>query len=176
MSDIQPGDVIAVSTPGGVFTSQWWIRFGAALRNKPNLSNHIVVAHHWDAQKTLWGIEGRPGGVGWVDCTGYLRSAGMVNNAAQLKSTAQRAGVCLTMKAMLGTPYDWDAITADAASDCGITLPGWNPDWTGTVPGHVVCSSVAEYAYVKNGLKAPKGDRGCQPADWDEFIVTEAWV
>lgn len=170
---VAPGDVLAVNTGDG--WGSWWIRFGAAVRNRPNLSNHVVVVHHVDARGTVWGIEGRPGGVGWVDCTVYLRSRNLVTNAAQPKTSAQRAAVCKTMEALLGTAYDWDAIVNDGATDLGIHLPDWSPDWTGTVPGHVVCSSAAQYAYLKNGLACPPGDRGCQPSDWDAFILNEGW-
>lgn len=171
---VLPGDVLAVSTGNG--WGSWWIRMGAALHGQPNLSNHIAVVHHTDAEGTVWGIEGRPGGVGWADCGGYLRSVNLLANAAQPKTAAQRASVCATMQALLGTAYDWAAVVSDGAADLGIRLPGWSPDWTGTVPGHVVCSSAAQYAYLKNGLACPPGDRGCQPSDWDSFIINEGWL
>jgi hypothetical protein len=56
-----------------------------------------------------------------------------------------------------------------------MTLPGWDPSWHGTVPGHLVCSSAAAYAYGKAGLPRPPGDRACQPAGWDTFILTRGW-
>lgn len=169
------GDVLAVNTGNGPMS--WWIRLGAALRNQPNLSNHVAVVHHIDSNGTVWGIEGRPGGVGWVDCTVYLRSRNLLTNAAQPKTSAQRSAVRGVMGALLGTPYDWDAIVNDAATDLHIELPGWEPDWrTGTVPGHVVCSSAAQYAYLKCALACPPGDRGCQPSDWDVFIINQGWV
>lgn len=176
MTAVAPGDVLALRTPGNWKTSQWWIRFGAALRNKPNLSNHICVAHHYDANHTLWGIEGRPGGVGWVDCSQYLKSAGLLTNADQPKTDAQRAAVAKTMETMLHTGYDWEAIVVDGAADLGVDVAGWEPDWDNGVPAHVVCSSVAQYAYVKAGLKVPAGGRYCQPADWDEFILGKGWL
>ena len=168
----QPGDVLAVRSTGWAGRL---IRFGAALRDTPNLSNHIAVVHHRDAKGTLWVYEGRPGGVAQQDATAYLNSRWTLTNAAQPKTDAQRAAVTATMGALFGTAYSWDAIAADAATDLGITLPGWDPSWRGTVPGHVVCSSLAAYAYAKAALLHPPGDRGCQPADWDEWIITRAW-
>jgi hypothetical protein len=173
VTGLLPGDVLAVRSPG---RPAWWIRIGAALRDQPNLSNHIAVAHHLDASGTLWGIEGRPGGVGWVDCSLYLTSPYTLTNAGQPKTSAQRESVCATMQALLGTAYDWEAIVADGMADLGMKVPGWDPSWHGTVPAHVVCSSSAAYAYAKAGLACPAGDRLCQPADWDAFILARAWA
>lgn len=175
-SGVRPGDVTAVRTLGSV--PAWWIRLGGALQDKPNLSNHIAVPDHFDAHGTLWAIEGRPGGVGWADCSAYLKSPWALTNAAQPKTDEQRVIVCRVMKALLGTAYDWEAIVADGAADLGIHIPKdlWKPDWTGAVPGHVVCSSSAAYAYTVAGLACPAGARGAQPADWDEFILTRAWA
>lgn len=173
--NVKPGDVLAIRA-GKNDIPGWWIRFGAAVQNKPNLSNHIAVAHHFDAHGTLWCIEGRPNGVGYVNAANYLKSPLLLTNVDQPKTDAQRAAVCDTMKTLIGTPYDWQAIVVDGFVDLGIKVPGWSPDWTGTVPAHVVCSSLAAYGYAKNGLKCPKGDREVQPADWDEFILTKAWT
>ena len=167
-----PGDVLAVRSTG-------WpgrlIRLGAALRDTPNLDNHIAVVHHTDAKGTIWVYEGRPGGVAQQDATAYLNSRWTITNAAQPKTDAQRAAVTATMDALFGTAYSWDAIAADAATDLGMTLPGWDPSWHGTVPGHVVCSSLAAYGYTKAGLACPPGERGCQPAAWTTWIITRAW-
>lgn len=173
MTAVQPGDVLAVRTPGD--SPAWWIRFGAALHDEPNLSNHIAVAHHADANGTLWCIEGRPGGVGWRVATDYLKSLFLLANDGQPKTDAQRASVCKTMEALLGTAYDWQAIVADGMADLGLKVPSWAASWHGTVPAHVVCSSSAQYAYVKAGLACPRGDRLCQPADWNAFILGKAW-
>ena len=172
MPEPAPGDVWAVRTSG---RPAWWIRIGAALRDEPNLSNHVLVPHHQDAAGTWWAIEGRPGGVGWVDCSLYLESPWLITNAAQPKTSIERRSVCATMEALLGTAYDWSAIVADGMADLGFRVPGWDPSWHGTVPAHVVCSSSAAYAYAKAGLPCPKGDRLVQPADWDSFIINRAW-
>jgi hypothetical protein len=168
---IQPGDVIAVRTPdffGGL------IRLGAALRGLPDLSNHIAVAHHRDARGTLWVIEGRPGGTGWRQAGDYLRDRRTLTNADQPKTDAQRAAVCATMLAMVGCEYDWEAIAADAAADLHFD---WQPVFGAGVPAHVVCSSLACYAYDEAKLARPPGNaRTDQPADWDSWILERGWV
>jgi hypothetical protein len=169
---VQPGDVLVIRT-GGIAAAM--IRLGAALRGHPNLSNHVCVVHHANANGVTWAIEGRPGGVGWVDAGRYLASTWTLDNRAQPKTDAQRQAVCTTMEGLLGDAYAWDAIAADALDDLGLHLPGWDPSWHGTVAGQVVCSSAAQYAYAKAGLARPPGDRDCQPAGWDAFILGRAW-
>ena len=165
---VQPGDVLAVRSGGLAGTL---IRFGAALRNRPNLSNHIAIVSHYDDNRTLWCIEGRPGGVGWRDARDYLASPWTFTNSRQPKNPGQRALVTRTARAMLGTPYDWAAIAGDGLSDLHL----WDPVG-GVVRGHVVCSALAACAYDKAGLPRPLGDeRMVQPADWDEWILTEGW-
>lgn len=65
-SILKPADVLVVRTSG--FAADM-IRLGAALTGKPNLDNHVAVMHHWDGE-VPWGLEGKPGGVGWVDLRG----------------------------------------------------------------------------------------------------------
>jgi len=171
---LQPGDVIAVRTSGfGGFA----IRLGAALTGKPNLQNHIAIVHHTDAARTLWCIEGRPGGVGWADATRYLASPWTVSNALQPKSPAQRLIVTQGAVALIGTDYDWSAIAADAAAD--LDLSGlWHPAFGKLAPGHVVCSSLAEWLYLKALLQCPlrRAAREVQPADWTEFFISKGWA
>jgi hypothetical protein len=77
---------------------------------------------------------------------------------------------------MLGTPYDWDAIAADAAGAFGLR-DVWGMKWTdGQVPGHVVCSSLAAYLYQHCGLACPPGDRTVSPADWLKLLITNHWL
>jgi hypothetical protein len=171
----QPGDVLAVRTDGLAART---IRFGAALRelltgtSAPNLDNHIAVVHHKDKAGTLWCVEGKPGGVGWRDAKAYLRSPWTVTNVNQPKTTEQRKLVCSGALALIGTPYDWAAITADAAADLDLGAL-WHPAFGGEVPGHVVCSSLAEWLYLKAGLPCPRqeGAREIQPADWVAFML-----
>lgn len=171
---LEPGTILVTRSTG---RGGWWIRFGAAIRNRPNLGNHVAVVHHVDGQGTLWVLEGRPGGVGWRDAKGYLDSKWTMTNADQPLNPAQRASIAKQMEAIIGTAYDWQSIVADGAADLGLHLPGWDAKWKdGEVAGHVVCSSAAEYAYAKAGVPHPSGDKGCQPSDWSEWIITRGWA
>lgn len=172
MTALQPGDVILVRS-GGIAGTM--IRLGAALRDAPNLSNHVAVAHHVDAHGTLWCVEGRPGGAGWRDAKAYTGSAWTLDNSAQPKTDLQRTAVCTVMAALVGTSYDWPAIVADAAADLHLDT-AWLPAWNGTVPAQAVCSSLAVYAYGKAGLPSPPDVRTCQPSDWSQFILTRGWL
>lgn len=169
---VQPGDVLAVRTGSLAGTL---IRLGAALLDRPNIASHIAVVHHTDEHGTVWALEGRPGGVGWRDAKTYLASPWTIANPRQPKTAVQREHVCDTMLAMIGTRYDWQAITADALN--AFRLEGlWRPTWKdGTVPGQVVCSSLAAYAYAKAGLTCPPGGREVTPADWLGLIMEHGW-
>jgi hypothetical protein len=169
---LRPGTVLCVRTGGFAATM---IRLGAAFRGKPNLENHVAVVHHTDIHGTIWCIEGRPGGVGWRDATSYMQSPWTLTNTGQLFTATQGAAIAKQMEALLGTKYDWDSIAADALSDLGMRLPGWDSKWHGLVAGQVVCSSAAAYAYGKAGAAHPAGDRGCQPSDWTQWILTKGW-
>lgn len=169
---LKPGDVLAVRSAGFVAAA---IRIGAALLDQPNVSNHIAVMHHWDGQ-VPWGLEGRPGGVGWVDLRGYIASPWTLNNCAQPgRDDTGRAMVATLAEKMLGTAYDWAAIADD-------TLRAFHMDdlfsktINGTVPGHIVCSSYAAFLYERAGWERPVvADRDTEPADWDALILTRGW-
>ncbi len=174
-----PGDVVLVHS-GGVVGRL--IRLGAALLDKPNIRNHVAIAHHVTAGVT-WGIEGRPGGVGWVDMSAYIASPYSLANTEQPKTDAQRSQVAEIVESLLRVPYDWTAIAADAMRAIHADRL-WRPkDFTpgDLAPGHVVCSSLADYAYSKAGLASPckfddDGIRLSTPADWDAFIEQEEWL
>ncbi|MCW2901845.1 MAG: hypothetical protein JWO67_4110 [Streptosporangiaceae bacterium] len=169
------GDVLAVKT-GGIGGAL--IRFGAWLRGLPHGINHVVIAHHLDDKGALIGLEGRPGGVGWVDMRDYLASPATVSNADQPKTDEQRYTVAKHAEAMLRAPYDWPAIVADAGCDLGLPSPD-DLDWNGNAaPLHVVCSSYAAYLYRIAGLARPgptKGGRFVQPADWAQWDAKKGW-
>lgn len=168
-------DVYAVRTGG---LGPWFIRLGARLRGLPADVNHVAVMHHWDDAGVPWGIEGRPGGVGWVDMRRHFRSPATVSNAAQPRTEEQRYLVAVALEKTLGTPYDWDAIFAAAMVSLG--LPGlFAADWRGRgVPGQVVCSAVAAWAHEQVGLARPtppKAARSVWPAHWSRFVRGGEW-
>jgi hypothetical protein len=171
---IKPGDIVVVSQGKG-WTSRL-IRIGSALRGQANAANHVAIMHHYTGQ-VPWGVEGRPGGVGWVDMRKYLSNKRIVTNAAQPKSDAQRATLGIACEAILGKPYDWSAIFTDALDSIGLK-DLWNKDWDKQgVPGHVVCSSAAALVYKQCELAHPNigHERYVSPGDWAGFCYDEGW-
>lgn len=172
-----PGDIIAVDT--GPSAAERLIKVGAALHNLPSLDNHIAVFHHYDEHGKPQLIEGRPSNVGWADGTKYMNHPATVSNQGQPKTDLQRAVILRALEAMIGVGYDWPAILADAHQDIGIKAL-WAEDWHGYgYPGHVVCSSLAAWAYMRAELDHPSvgHERFCQPGDWTKFVWDnrEAW-
>jgi hypothetical protein len=167
---LKPGDILAVR---GTALSDRLIQLGEDLEGKPNISNHIAMMHHWDGD-VPWGLEGKPGGVGWRDLRDYIaHSHLLLNNCGQPGRTdADRIYVAHAGQLMLGTKYDWEAIDDDALR--AFRMPEiWAKDWHGQAPGHVVCSSYAAYLYELKGWAHPsKPDRDTEPADWDDFILS----
>ncbi|HJQ47155.1 MAG TPA: hypothetical protein VJ870_12675 [Amycolatopsis sp.] len=149
------------------------IRLGAALLDEPNIDNHVAIVHHRDDAGVWWAVEGRPGGVGWADARTYLASAYTTNNVRQAKTADQRAQIATVAQGMLGTPYDWEGIVADAMDAINVQ-DLWAQNWNGQgPPAHVVCSSLAAYVYQKVGLEIPTAHepRQTTPADWEQFII-----
>lgn len=171
--ELQPGDVLCTRNKRGL--PALLIRLAAALRDEPNTVNHVVIAHHVDEAGVFWGIEARPGGVGWVDIA-TLTNAYTLNNSAQPKTDVQRAAVCKAVEGMLGTPYDWAGIALDGMAAIGAQHL-WKDFSAGTPPAHVVCSSLADWAYDHVGLKSPGriAGRTTTPADWAQFIIEKRW-
>jgi hypothetical protein len=170
---VDRGDVLAVAT--SVNWAAKFIDIGAVLAGKPALNNHVVVVHH-QTDGVWWGVEGKPGGVGWADIRGYLRDPRTTSNVAQPKTEADRAAITAYAETLLGRPYDWEAIADDALRD--LHLPTWfAQDWKPSgVPGHVVCSSFAAWLYDQRGLVRPTGTaRYIQPADWTKFNLARGW-
>lgn len=180
MKTAEPGDLILVRTIGGSWSRRlagWIIRLGSGLSDSPNVWNHVIIMHHVDEGGTPWGVEGRPGGVGWVDVRPWLADQWTITNVDQPKSDEQRSIVCDGAHALLGAPYDWTGIAADAGRAIS---PLWRrtagvpwPD--NRVPGQVVCSALADWLYEHAGLASPPSDRWCTPADWATLILGEHW-
>lgn len=177
---LAPGDVLIVD---GTSWASRLIEIGAVLEGDPAAS-HVAVYHHTDKTGRRWVIEGRPGGVGWADAAPYLAAKTTIANTGQPKAGGQRDVVCHVMERLLGTPYDWaGGIAADTAA--ALHLPvDWaeNDPATGTLPGAVVCSSAAAYAYDTAHLDNP-GTHGVTgpvyrrvvPGDWAKLIVSQGW-
>lgn len=171
---LKPGDVLAVRSPG---LPGELIRVGEELTGHPGLANHIAVMHHYDTQGVPWGLEGRPGGVGWADLRGYLADPYTMNNCAQPgRDDAQRALVAAKAELMLRTAYDWCAIADDTLRAFRMA-DLFSKTIDGKVPGHVVCSSYAAFLYGLYGWVHPDvgSERDCEPGDWTALIITHGW-
>lgn len=170
---LKPGDVLAVRLPGWFSEA---IRVGEELSGKVGADNHIAVFHHWDANGTPWALEGRPGGVGWVDVRAYLSSVWSVNNCAQPgRDDASRSRVAREAEAMIGSAYDWQAIADDTLR--AFRMPDlFASTFHGLVPGHLVCSSYAAFLYERAGWERPPvTDRDTEPSDWAMWAVEHQW-
>ena len=167
-SPLKPADILAIRTSG---LAADLIQLGEGLSGKPNLSNHIAVMHHWSGD-VPWGLEGRPGGVGWRDLRAYIGHPLLLNNCGQPdRSDEARGLVCARAEKMLGTAYDWAAITDDVLRTFGMA-DLWAQDVDGQAPGHVVCSSYAAFLYGLEKWAAPVVPwQDDEPADWDAFIL-----
>lgn len=175
---IQPGDVAVVRTPAHTWRHRIagrLIRLGAALRDQANLNDHVIVAHHADTAGTLWAIEARPGGVGWVDVAEYVDGY-LLSNADQPKTPEQRQQVCDAAEGLLGVSYDWAAIGMDAAEVFGLERLWRDHTWGDRPPAHIVCSALASWTYGRAGLAAPAPPwRTTTPGDWAEFVLLRRW-
>src|SRR6476660_195710 len=149
-----PGDILAVWTGNSLPDEA--IRVGAVIEGQSGLNNHVVGMHHW-TDGVAWGIEGKPGGVGWADITRYLEDPHTTHNIDQEKTLDERDAICKGGEVLLGTPYDWEAISDDTLT--ALHLPylfnplshhdGWDGDVSNLAPTHVVCSSLWAYLYGK---------------------------
>lgn len=171
------GDVLCVRTNGWAARL---IRFGAALLDRPNTVNHVIIVHHQDPDGTWWGVEGRPNGFGWTKVA--PRSVALpyvVSNAEQPRTEEQRVAIAKTAAELVGTPYDWFGIADDLFEAVRLD-PLWKSRMTEEKPAQVVCSSSADWVYQKCGLPSPgktDGDwRYTTPADWATFITERGWA
>lgn len=172
---VRPGDVIAVNTGTSAYARA--IRAANWLAGRRwSWANHVILVHHTDAGGTLWGVEGRPGGVGDVDLTAR-DYAYYSSNAGQPKTDAQRAMLVELGGQVRGTPYDWEGVVADAMQALGLqrlwrSREEWPDGVGGKAPAHVVCSSLWAWAAGVAGLVRPapaKNARFVTPGDWDAF-------
>ena len=173
---LEPGDIVCTRNPTGWAARM--IRLGAALQDSPNIVNHVIVVHHRDPKGLLWGLEGRPGGVGPRALTRRLLGAPyVISNAEQPKTEEQRFLVAKAAEKLNGAPYDWTGIAIDGLDAIGVNMWSHGGQWGPEPPGHVVCSSLADWAYDTVGLPSPgkRFDRTVTPGDWAKFIMEKAW-
>lgn len=174
---VNVGDVLV--TREGPWYASAAIRLGAKLTGRPSFCNHAIVVHHQDEQGVMWGLEGRPGGVGWRDLSEPLKWPMTNANNQQSKTQEQRLLIATAVEGLLARPYDWDAIKAHVVEALRLWDPYGPVEWTDDeAPGHVVCSSLADWAYEQVGLPNPGGSkvtRMTTPGDWDEFMMKEGW-
>jgi hypothetical protein len=172
-----PGDILL--TRGNAWTSRL-IRFGAALLDRPNTYNHVIVMHHYDGLGVPWGLEARAEGVGWIDLTKTLRSRWLLTNADQPKTPADREFIAKTVEAVIGTPYDWGAIAAEAFEALRIDKLWRAKEFPedGHLPYGTICSALGDWAYERRGLANPGGTaktRLTTPSDWQTFHTLRCW-
>lgn len=178
MKEVGIGDVLCTRSTGWAV---FFIRLGAALLDRPNTVNHVIIVHHQDADGTLWGIEGRPSGVGYVRLDKYLKSPWTLANVEQPKSEGDRYLIAKAAEKLLSAPYDWYGIFQDALlwANRSRVRRMINANWgdANTPPTHVVCSSFADWVYDFCGLTSPgrRFDRNVTPGDWAKFIIESEW-
>jgi hypothetical protein len=176
--------VLAVWTSGS-FTADM-IRVAEALEGRPAVANHVAVITHQDQLGRWMGIEGRPGGVGPVDCTPWLTDPRTRGNSAQPRPGGQQAVAAFLASCAksLGIAYDWVGIAEDGLDalhlhDLSTAIdPLWRwPSHGGLLPGHVVCSSLAAMLHEQAGWPHPDlgHERTCEPADWWDWSDRQLW-
>lgn len=171
-TDLLPGDILVVAD------KKWpsfFIKLRALFKGESSLHNHVAVISHRDEAGTLWAVEGRPSGTGWVDADVYLKAKFTKTNA-RLDSTRTAEGrekVAEIVRGMVGTKYDWSAIIELGmdAIDAGRL---WHAKDFGAdeIPAHVICSALAAWAYKYVGWRRPPElARFTTPGDWYDFIA-----
>jgi hypothetical protein len=179
------GDVLVIAVPGGWKKKlvRWFINLQARLTGTPAPHDHVAILSHQDATGNWWCIEGKPSAVGYVLADKYLSAPTLVTNVRQPKTDEQRDFIVRVATEMLGTPYDWTAITTLGVRAARVNrlwdravARDWGED---EIPVHVICSSLADLAYEKAGLPSPGGTEGTRftrPADWTSWCLELEWT
>jgi hypothetical protein len=175
-STLKPGDVVIVEMGIWIIRVLIWLQAVFTGNAKYSQNGHVIVVSHRDSEGRLWGIEGRPGGIGWVEMDKRNGKYG-ISNSEQPKSDEDRIFVVKLMNELIGHHYDYGAYIEIALQTLGIS-PLWT-DWKNDdVPVHYICSAVADYAYEKRNLPNPDGfdvTRYTTPAQWARFIDEKQW-
>jgi hypothetical protein len=175
-SILKPGDVVVVEMGIWIIRVLIWIQALFSGNFKYRQNGHVIVVSHTDDAGRLWGIEGRPGGIGWADLTKRNGKYG-ISTAEQPKTNEQRALIVSTMEQLLGTRYDYEAYLDIAFRTIGITTT-WKDYQGEDVPVQFICSAVADWVYEQAGLANPGKDeitRYTTPAQWGKFIDNKEW-
>jgi hypothetical protein len=159
------------------------IRLRAGLLDQPNLVNHVIIVHHQQKNGDWIGLEGKPGGVGWINLTQrrVLKSPYVLANNEQPKTEDQRFLIAKASEKLLGVQYDWVGIAQEAfAWGPAVRIFGFmNNKWGNrdNPPEHVFCSNYADWVYDSVGAWSPGAlfDRSITPNDWAKFIIEKGW-
>lgn len=173
------GDVITTREGVNKIPS-WAIQLGSRLRGRRAPVDHVIVAHHYDAsQDRWWGLEARPGGVGWRDLTHVLSRPVTVANVGQPKTEEQRFLVAKGAEKMLHVPYDWEAIVHNARMAMRLDHLMGSREWLeDEQPTHYICSAYADWEYETVGLANPGGPRNTRftaPFEWYWFTLDNGY-
>lgn len=177
ITKLKPGDVVVVKMGGWFLRALIWVQAFITMRSLKYVNyGHVIVVDHLDAEGRLWGIEARPGGIGWSDLDKRSGQYG-ISNSDQPKTDLVRAKLTQVMQQLLGTRYDYTAYLEIALQTLGIT-PQWTDFQGNDVPVQFICSAVADYVYEEENLPNPGGfeiTRFTTPAQWASFIDKRQW-
>lgn len=176
IATLKPGDVVIVEMGSWYLRAMIWIQAVFTGRAKYRRDGHVIVVSHKDDAGRLWGIEARPGGIGWADLT-YRSGQYGLSNAEQPKSDDDRYVIVETMKSLLGSKYDYLAYVTLALQMVGVN-ENWQDYKGDKVPAHFICSAVADYVYEERKLANPgsyKITRFTTPAEWASFVDHKEW-
>ena len=179
--NIGVGDIICTRNNTGWAARM--IRLRAGLLDQPNLVNHVIIVHHKQPNGDWIGLEGKPGGVGWINITQrkVLKSPWIVTNQHQTKTDEQRYLVAKAAEKLLGVQYDWVGIAQEAFAwgPAKRIFALMNDKWGSKdrIPEHVFCSNYADWCYDSVGIKSPGRffDRNVTPNDWAEWSIVKRY-
>lgn len=184
ITDLKHGDVLCIAdnTKAGWFVrfrdKLPWMRSGVEL--SPGTFSHVAMVTHIDMQGVLWGLEGKPSRVEFVNLAKYLAMGTTISNRKQPKTDEQRRAVVKCMLELYAVKYDWAAIVSLGAATFGHPLMWMAQEWDELKPPKsVVCSSSLDAAYERSGLANPGGGvntRLTTPDHWGDFILRNGWA